>query len=168
MNNAGQQKIPVCKVREVFACQLIGSVQQQIQMSTRIWADRIGWKDFDTQDYQKLKKDLRNNPSPHFQEEFWPWFTNVLTSTPNLRIGIVGGEPLSNPMFESTINALCNKIDPSRAATSSRVVERWPTNIEPSSTSLDRHESQRHSLSLEEVPLKPRAPYKVLHAGSNR
>ena len=83
-----------------------------LNKNTEIWAERVGRKNFDKNDHQRLRDQLTSNPSENFQKAFWPWFEKILaTSISGFRLGIVGGEPIGNPMLPELIDRICETLD---------------------------------------------------------
>ncbi len=70
-----------------------------------LWALGAGFKTFNQVDEDYLKNDIRKDVNDRFLDTFWEWFNGKPVRTLS-RIGIIGGEPLINPMLPEFLDNL--------------------------------------------------------------
>jgi hypothetical protein len=88
-----------------------------LNKNSDIWLEHVHVSDPNKQhpdiSVEELKKRLQPNPSQQFEEAFWVWLKSVFFKNKyhGFRIGIIGGEPTSNPMLPSFLDNLCSVLE---------------------------------------------------------
>ena len=82
--------------------------------NTDAWASQINpdWNmKIGDSEHKKLQQTVNDKNSEEFNESFWKWFHTIFEGQNELRIGLLGGEPVNNPRLPDFIDRLCDIIE---------------------------------------------------------
>tara|TARA_Y100000114_G_scaffold156087_1_gene181984 strand:- start:925 stop:2421 length:1497 start_codon:yes stop_codon:yes gene_type:complete len=91
--------------------------------NTDVWAESVNpnWKneffsnpankDWPQEVKDKIQAQVKDRNETEFNEAFWQWFSTIFEGQNELRIGILGGEPINNPRLPDFIDRMCSLLE---------------------------------------------------------